>query len=91
MADERTETSPAADGGRACRHWNGARTRYCSSTDDVHLYPGGLRCKTHTPAALAGRPEASGQYCAPARHYCIPAGNPCPAAPADATEAEEAA
>ncbi|HEY8378103.1 MAG TPA: hypothetical protein VIK91_16515 [Nannocystis sp.] len=52
---------------------------HCGAVDDVRLYPCGPRCPEHTPAAIAGEPEPSGQYCAPARCYC---GSPtCPAYP----------
>lgn len=33
----------------------------CGSTDDVHPYLTGLCCPRHTPAAMGGRPEVSGQ------------------------------
>lgn len=41
-----------------CSHWIGAEHRHCHSTDNVRPYLPGPRCPTHTPAALAGRPEA---------------------------------
>jgi Bifunctional DNA primase/polymerase, N-terminal len=41
-----------------CGHWIGAEARYCLSGDAVRRYLTGLRCPAHTPAALAGRPEA---------------------------------
>lgn len=47
------------------------RSCLCGSTEDVHLYAGGWRCKNHTPSRQAGRPEpGEGRYCAPARCYC---------------------
>ncbi|RCG27207.1 hypothetical protein DQ384_26165 [Sphaerisporangium album] len=71
-----TTTSPAAQRDRACRRWDG--DDYCGATDDVRLYINGHRCPRHTPAAIAGKPEATGQYCAPGRHYCVATGTPCP-------------
>jgi Bifunctional DNA primase/polymerase, N-terminal len=41
-----------------CGHWIGAEARYCLSGDRVRRYLTGLLCPAHTPAALAGRPEA---------------------------------
>jgi hypothetical protein len=39
--------------------------------DDTRLYPCGRRCASHTPAALAGKPEPdTGRYCPPAICYC---------------------
>ena len=81
MPDPQHATSPAVTTGRACRHWADG---HCGATDGVRLYVVGLRCESHSPAALAGRPEATGQYCAPGRHYCVAAGTPCPTAPAAA-------
>ena len=54
---------------QACDHHTAAGA-VCGATTDVRLYANGPRCPTHTPAALAGRPEPSGQYCAPNRCYC---------------------
>lgn len=39
----------------ACGYWDAGAV--CGSTDDVHRYIVGDRCRKHTPAALAGRPE----------------------------------
>lgn len=37
----------------------------------TRLYIVGLRCVSHTPAAIAGRPEpGQSVYCAPLRCYC---------------------
>jgi len=41
-----------------CEHWIGERGRYCHATHGVRRYLTGPRCTQHTPAALAGRPEA---------------------------------
>lgn len=41
-----------------CTHWDGAEARYCRSVDRVRAYLTGPRCPVHTPAALAGKPEA---------------------------------
>ncbi|WUI01941.1 hypothetical protein OHR68_09060 [Spirillospora sp. NBC_00431] len=38
-----------------CGYWLGARL--CGSADQVRAYVVGPRCRSHTPAALAGRPE----------------------------------
>lgn len=47
-----------ANGGR-CRYWLGAHhRRLCDATHDIRRYLPGQRCPQHTPAALAGRPEA---------------------------------
>lgn len=81
MPDRTPNTSPATTRGRACRRYLGADGgRYCGNTP-TRLYAAGPRCAEHTPAAVAGRPEASGQYCAPGRHYCLAAGTPCATAP----------
>lgn len=63
---------------RACRRWRDGR--FCGNTEGVQMYAAGLRCPTCTPAAVAGRPEASGQYCAAGRHYCLATDTPCPTA-----------
>lgn len=63
---------------RTCRRWRD--DRFCGNTEGVHMYAAGPRCPTCTPAAVAGRPEASGQYCAPGRHYCVVTDTPCPTA-----------
>jgi hypothetical protein len=76
-SDPQPTAIPAATSGRACRRWDGAQ--YCGETEDTHLYVNGPRCPRHTPAAIAGEPEPTGQYCAPARHYCVAAGVPCAA------------
>lgn len=58
-----------------CAHWIGAEQRRCGARP-ARLYLPGHRCPAHTPAALAGKPEPSGQYCAPNRCLC---GHPnCP-------------
>ncbi|MEU4234161.1 hypothetical protein AB0F17_58645 [Nonomuraea sp. NPDC026600] len=49
-----------------CRYSNG--TARCGATP-TRFYQGD-RCASHTPAALTGQPEPSGQYCAPKRCYC---------------------
>lgn len=41
-----------------CLHWIGAERRYCRSVDQVRAFLTGPCCRLHTPAALAGRPEA---------------------------------
>lgn len=41
----------------ACGHWIGVDRRYCRVREGLRRFPG-LRCPVHTPAALAGRPEA---------------------------------
>lgn len=64
-----------------CRQWIGSEARHCGAVDDVHLYVTGPRCPGHTPAALAGHLDPTGQYCAPARHYCLATPTPCPDAP----------
>lgn len=62
--------------GRCGHYVNG---QLCGAVDAVRLYLPGDRCPGHTPAAVAGRPEPTGQYCAPLRCYC---GRPvCPAYP----------
>ena len=38
----------------ACDHWAGAE--FCGA-DEARLYLPGMRCPTHTPAAMAGHPE----------------------------------
>lgn len=43
---------------RRCAHWDGPAGRYCHATDNVRQYLTGPRCPRHTPARLAGRPEA---------------------------------
>lgn len=40
-----------------CDHWVGAERRYCRAVDGVRLFIGGIRCRAHTPSALAGLPE----------------------------------
>ncbi|MFJ9628056.1 hypothetical protein ACIRU8_10230 [Streptomyces sp. NPDC101175] len=40
-----------------CRHWIGAEGRHCREGDGVRHYLPGLRCPTHTPSALQGKPE----------------------------------
>jgi hypothetical protein len=42
----------------SCAHWIGAELRYCRVIRGVRHYLPGMRCPTHTPAALKGRPEA---------------------------------
>jgi hypothetical protein len=43
---------------------------YCGPAE-TRPYACGPRCRAHTPAALAGRPEpGTRRYCAPARCYC---------------------
>lgn len=44
----------------SCGHWAGATRHYCHAIDGVRRYLTGYRCPAHTPAALAGRPEAPG-------------------------------
>ncbi|WP_344941398.1 hypothetical protein [Actinomadura miaoliensis] len=62
--------------GRCGHHVDGV---VCGAVDGVRLFLPGWRCPAHTPAAVNGHPEATGQYCAPARCYC---GRPgCPAYP----------
>lgn len=59
-----------------CVHWLGAEQRRCEATP-TRRYDQGPKCAGHTPAAVKGEPEPSGQYCAPSRCYC---GRPsCPA------------
>jgi hypothetical protein len=41
-----------------CSHWIGAEQRHCKSTDRVRPYLPGPCCPAHTPAAMAGKPEA---------------------------------
>ncbi len=41
-----------------CLHWIGAERRYCRSVESVRAFLTGPCCPLHTPAALAGRPEA---------------------------------
>lgn len=60
-----TSTAVAAGGdssGRTattiCGHWIGAEQRYCGATGGVRFYATGYCCPNHTPAALAGKPEA---------------------------------
>lgn len=61
-----------------CKHYR-TGAGHCGAGTGVRLYPIGPRCPDHTPAAIAGVPEVSGQYCAPGRCYC---GDPeCPAYP----------
>lgn len=52
-----------------CTHWNGAAATCCGATPARRYLPG-MRCAAHTPAALAGQPEASGQYCPPKICWC---------------------
>lgn len=40
-----------------CGHWLGDEGRYCLNAEGVRRYLIGRRCPSHTPAALAGRPE----------------------------------
>lgn len=40
---------------RICGYWSDGKP--CGSNQDVHPYAAGPRCRRHTPAALAGRPE----------------------------------
>lgn len=40
-----------------CGHWLGVLGRLCGSADQVRPYLEGPRCRAHTRAALAGRPE----------------------------------
>ncbi|TGB14402.1 hypothetical protein E2651_06140 [Streptomyces sp. MZ04] len=42
-----------------CAHWDGSERRYCGAPS-TRLYLIGHRFPLHTPAALAGRPEAPG-------------------------------
>ncbi|WP_411084812.1 hypothetical protein [Streptomyces sp. cmx-18-6] len=44
--------------GSVCRHWIGAELRRCGATSGVRPFLVGPCCPLHTPAALAGRPEA---------------------------------
>ena len=41
-----------------CTHWVGASREWCRSVDSVRAFLIGPRCPLHTPAALAGKPEA---------------------------------
>lgn len=41
-----------------CTHWDGASREWCRSVASVRAYLIGPRCPAHTPAALAGKPEA---------------------------------
>lgn len=41
-----------------CTHWIGAERRYCRSVESVRAFLPGPRCPLHSPAALAGKPEA---------------------------------
>jgi hypothetical protein len=50
-----------------CGHWIGADRRYCRAVDGVRHFLTGLCCPAHTPAALAGRPEAPSTASLPAR------------------------
>lgn len=43
--------------GPVCGHWLGEAGRWCGSAEQVRPFIGGPRCRAHTPAALAGRPE----------------------------------
>jgi len=43
--------------GTLCRHWLGEQGRWCGGGEGVRAYVVGPRCRLHTPAALAGRPE----------------------------------
>lgn len=43
--------------GTPCGHWSDG-VGYCGTPTRVRFLPG-FRCPDHTPAALAGRPEAS--------------------------------
>lgn len=63
-----------------CGRWDAAAARHCGRTP-TRPYITGYRCKTCTPAALAGKPEP-GQTacCAPARCYC-PTADTSPGAP----------
>jgi hypothetical protein len=48
--------TPAAANG--CDYVSGVEVRQCGQTEGVRRYLPGRRCPEHTPAALAGRPEA---------------------------------
>lgn len=52
-----------------CTHWVGAESRYCRSVDGVRAYLTGPRCPAHTPAALAGKPEAPSTTSLPASAF----------------------
>lgn len=54
---------------RACGYYSGATGRHCGAAK-TRRYVQGWRCDDHTPAALAGRPEAAGRYCPPAICWC---------------------
>ena len=55
-----------------CTRWDAAAGRHCGGTP-TRLYISGPRCRTCTPAALAGVPEpGQGAHCAPNRRYCQP-------------------
>lgn len=50
-----------------CAHWIGAERRRCRAVAGVRLFLIGLCCPLHTPAALAGKPEAPSTSSLPAR------------------------
>ncbi|MFJ1667418.1 hypothetical protein ACIOK4_13715 [Streptomyces bottropensis] len=50
-----------------CGHWIGADRRHCRTVDGVRHFLTGMRCPAHTPAALAGKPEAPATGSLPAR------------------------
>lgn len=53
-----------------CQHWLGAQQRHCGAVP-ARPYIVGLRCSTHTPAALHGHPEpGAAAYCPPAMCLC---------------------
>ncbi|GAA3172756.1 hypothetical protein [Nonomuraea roseoviolacea] len=55
-----------------CKRWDAAAGKHCGGTP-TRFYICGPRCKSCTPAALAGKPEpGQGAHCAPNRLYCPP-------------------
>lgn len=52
-----------------CTHWIGAESRYCRSVDSVRAFLTGPCCPLHSPADLAGKPEAPATNSLPATAF----------------------
>lgn len=67
-------TGPTA----ACTHWDGTARQYCRAVGGVRRFRTGLRCPRHTPAAVAGKPEAPAPATPQAEGPATPGGPPTP-------------
>lgn len=66
-----TFTPPTSHPVLPCGFWD-ADIRLLCGTSPARLYVNGWRCDSHSPAAVAGLPEAPMGGCAPLKHYCTP-------------------